>query len=89
MRYFKERRKKKIQQILDSIKPINKADKERCRYEVQVSGIQLDDLDDPPREIPFSRTTYKETEKEAIEMGKLEHELGNEVEIWLLVKRWN
>ena len=86
-----QRHKKKIKKFLELINPIDKSNKERCRFKVQVSGVTLDDLDPtgPPREIPFSRELYKETENDAIELGKLEYANGNEVEIWKLVKRWS
>ena len=87
MKFLERRRQRRVQELLDSIKPIDKSDRERCKFIVKISGVQMDDLDNPPREIPFSREVYKETEEEAMKIGKLEYANGNKVEIWHLVKR--
>ena len=88
MKYLERRLIRKVRKYLQSVSYYNKAERERLRYIVKISGVTLDDLDTPPREIPFEREVYKATEEEAIEIGKAEHLLGNKVEIWHLLKRF-
>lgn len=87
----KKRFRDKLREHLKDLEITDKSNRERHKYKVQISGVEMDDLDPtgPPREIPFVRDVYKETKEEAIEIGKSEWELGNEVEVWKLVKRWN
>ena len=83
-----KRLRKKIQKYIDTLNPKDKSNKERCKYMLQIEGVMIDDLDNPPREIPFERTEYKETKDIAMDLGKLEWENGSHVEIWKLIKRW-
>jgi len=86
---LKERKARKLLNEIAS-KALDKSKREICKYIVQVSGVRVSDLDPngPPREIPFSYEKYFKTKNEAIEYGLLEHNEGNKVDVWRLVKRW-
>lgn len=83
-----KRLKKKIEKYISTLNPKDKSGRERCKYMLQVEGVAIDDLDTPSREIPFERTSYKETEEDAMSLGKLEWENDNKVEVWKLIRRW-
>jgi len=66
----------------------NKVDRERLRWKVQVEGSRIDDLDDPPREIPFSTEKYFRNDKDANTYAVIQVDLGYTVEVWHLKKRY-
>jgi len=75
-------------EYIDSIETHDKSNKEKCKWMLEVSDSEIDDLDGEVREIPFDRSTFIETKKEAEALGKVEHAKGYSTEIWKLTKRW-
>ena len=76
-------------EYIDTIETYDKSNKEKCKWMLEVSGSEIDDLDGEAREIPFNRSTFIKTKREAESLGKVEHAKGNSVEIWKLVKQFN
>jgi hypothetical protein len=88
MKFWNEYKKKCAEDYINSIKTKDKSKEEKSKYMIEITGEHLDDLIDPPEIIPFSRTEYVSSKDEAIDLGKLEYEKGNKVEIWKLISRW-
>lgn len=88
MNIWKRYIRKKVEKYLDDIKVDDISNKEKCKYMVEVSGVRIDDLIEPPEEIPFSKTQYFKKEKEAKDFGKIEYKDGNKIEVWKLIVRY-
>ena len=88
MKFWNNFKRKCALSYIASIDIKNKANSERCRYKLEISGVELNDLDNPPRRIPFERSQYIEKKDEAEDLGKLEYTNGNQVELWYLIRRW-
>ena len=87
MKFWNRYIEKKIREYIDSVIVIDKIDKERCKYKVEVSGVRVDDLISPPEEIPFEDTQYFIKQKDAIDFGKISVKDGNKAEVWKLIRR--
>lgn len=88
MNFWERKKLKWVLEYIETLKPKDKSKSERLPFKVEISGVEVDDLEDPPREIPFMRDEYIEKEKDALKIGKVEWKKGNKVELWKLIKRW-
>jgi len=79
---------KEVDKYINDIKVYDKSNKEKLKWKIEIEGERIDDLEDPPRTIPFSQSIYKGLRKEADAIAKVESKKGNRVEIWKLVKRY-
>jgi hypothetical protein len=89
MKFWDRFKEKCALEYLEAIVVLDKADRERCRYKLDIEGERVDTLLGPKSTpIPFCDTKYLIGLSDAEKLGKKEVKKGNKVEIWKLIHRW-
>ena len=80
-RYFNRHKEPILKEYLMEITPRDKSNKERYRYKVEISSPDNS-------EYASQKDIYIESEEKAVDIGVLESNKGNKVEVWELIRRY-
>jgi len=66
----------------------DKSKSERNKWKLIVEGTRVDDLESPPREIPYIDEHYLRTRKSAEILAASKKDSADIIELWKLMRRW-